>query len=64
MERGGRRQLAQAMDDYDGSRTSFATGVGMSIGQLRHIVSGRRKPTIRQAIAIEDEHGIPIRSWL
>ncbi len=61
--RDGRQQLARAIKDFNGNRTEFAAERGMSVEQLRHIDSGRRPPTVEQAIAFEDKDGIPIRSW-
>jgi len=46
------------------NKTALATRLGMSIEQLRHITSGRRPPTLRQAVAIEALTEIPPRLWV
>lgn len=46
------------------TKTVLAESLGMTLAQLRHIEAGRRRPTLPQAVALEDELQIPIRSWL
>jgi plasmid maintenance system antidote protein VapI len=36
----------------------------MSSEQLQHLITGRRTPTLFQAVMIEREFGIPPSSWL
>ncbi len=45
-------------------KTTLAERMGMTVEQLRHIESGRRGPTLAQAVALEDHLKIPIRAWL
>lgn len=46
------------------TKTEIALLFDLSIEQLRHLETGRRKPTLAQACALEDYAEIPIRSWL
>lgn len=59
----GRRLLADWLKTTTESKTETAEGLGMSVEQLRHIETGRRTPTLPQAIVLEDKLLIPIRSW-
>ena len=61
--RDGRQQLTRWLEASPESKTDTATDLGMSVEQLRHIESGRRKPTLPQAVAFEDQLGIPVRAW-
>ncbi len=57
------RAITEATET-DSTKTELARGLGMTVEQLRHIEAGRRRPTLDQAVALEDELEIPIRAWL
>lgn len=40
-----------------------AESMGMSKQQLAHILAGRRRPTLKQALAIACHTGVPIALW-
>ena len=46
------------------SKRDVAAAMQISAEQLHHIISGRRKPTLFQAVMIEREFGILPASWL
>lgn len=60
----GPAELTRYLDQYDGTKTELAAEAGISLGQLRHLATGRRRPTLAQAVQIEDTIGIPVRSWV
>lgn len=60
----GSRLLARAVKGSAQTKTELAAELGISIEQLRHIETGRRKPTLPQACALEDHLAIPIRAWV
>lgn len=41
-----------------------AREMGMTRQTLDHILKGRRRPTIDQAVAIRRRHRIPISAWM
>lgn len=59
----GQKLLAAAIESSEASKTEIAKSLGISLGQLRHLETGRRRPLLPAAVAIEDELQIPIRSW-
>ena len=59
-----KNELAKLLKIRHETKTELADSLGMSLAQLRHIEAGRRKPTLPQAIALEDHLKIPIRVWL
>ena len=58
------RTLTDKLDGLDATKTKVAGLLGMTVEQLRHIEAGRRRPTLAQALAIEDVLSIPARSWI
>tara|TARA_R100001594_G_C3953664_1_gene243645 strand:+ start:396 stop:623 length:228 start_codon:yes stop_codon:yes gene_type:complete len=46
------------------TKKKVAASMQMSSEQLQHFLSGRRTPTLFQAVMIEREFGIPPSSWL
>ncbi len=66
-KRKGPKLLAGAISEAtetELTKTRLAECLGMTVEQLRHIEAGRRRPTLDQAVALEDELEIPIRAWL
>jgi plasmid maintenance system antidote protein VapI len=59
-----RDQLTRYIEDSDRSKTKIAKMLGVSLGQLRHLVAGRRQPSLEIAVRIEDKIGIPARDWV
>ena len=49
---------------WGGNKSSLAKALGMTVEQLRHITSGRRPPTLKQAARIEKLTKIPPRFWV
>jgi len=49
---------------WEGNKTTLAKALGMTVEQLRHLTSGRRPPTLRQAVRIEKLTKIPPRFWV
>jgi DNA-binding transcriptional regulator YiaG len=60
----GSRLLAEAIEASEVSKTELAASLGISLGHLRHLETGRRRPLLPAAVALEDKLQIPIRSWL
>lgn len=60
----GQKLLAAAIGAAEASKTEIAKSLGISLGQLRHIETGRRRPLLPAAVALEDELNIPIRAWV
>tara|TARA_R110002020_G_scaffold473082_1_gene701857 strand:- start:100 stop:315 length:216 start_codon:yes stop_codon:yes gene_type:complete len=61
------RELQEYVDERtrDGwTKKRVAAAMQMSIEQLQHLLTGRRMPTLFQAVMIEREFGIPPSSWL
>ncbi len=56
--------LAAKITDAKTTKTDFARGLGMTLEQLRHIETGRRRPTLEQGEAIRRRLKIPVRAWL
>ena len=46
------------------SKRDVAAAMQISPEQLHHLISGRRRPTLFQAVMIEREFEIPPSSWL
>jgi hypothetical protein len=44
-------------------RAHEAETMGMSKQQLGHILAGRRRPTLRQALAIDLHTAVPVDAW-
>ena len=59
----GQRLLAVAIGSYRATKTELAKSLGMSLGQLRHLETGRRRPLLPAAVAIEEKLGIPVNAW-
>ncbi len=60
----GPRLLRMAIADRGMSKSDAATSVGLSGPQLSQFLHGRRVPSLSQAAKIDDELGVPSRSWL
>lgn len=60
----GQKLLAAAIEAAGASKTEIAKSLGISLGQLRHLETGRRRPLLPAAIALEDHLKIPIRAWV
>ena len=61
------RELQECVDERlrEGwTKKKVASSMQMSAGQLQHLTTGRRPPTLFQAVMIEREFGIPPSSWL
>ena len=56
--------LREYIDASGETMTAIAEDLDMSLQQLGHIVHGRRLPTIRQAVDIEEVAGIPVAAWV
>ena len=59
----GKRLLEDAIESSDLNKTQIAESVGISLNQLRHLETGRRRPLLPAAVRIEDVLGIPVCSW-
>ena len=46
------------------SKRDVAAAMQISPEQLHHLISGRRRPTLFQAVMIDREFGIPTDSWI
>lgn len=61
----GRVQLGRYIKAHpEIARGDLARKCGMTIQQLGHLVTGRRRATLRQAVSFEDRLSIPVRAWL
>ncbi len=62
----GRKLLLEYITEHPGEpRGEIADNCGLSLQQLGHLTSGRRKITsLAQAVHMEGALGIPIRSWV
>ncbi len=61
------KELIECVDERvrDGwTKRKVAAAMQMSSEQLQHFLSGRRTPTLFQAVMIEREFDIPPSSWL
>lgn len=59
----GKKLLAAAIESSEITKTEFAESLGISPGQLKHFETGRRRPLLPDAVAIEEKLGIPIHAW-
>jgi len=59
----GQKLLAAAIESSEITKTELAESLGMSPGQLRHLETGRRRPLLPAAVAIEEKLGIPVHAW-
>lgn len=59
----GARRLKEFLDEHDVTAITLAAKCGMAPAQLCHIVKGRRKPTLEQAVALLRYARIPVGSW-
>jgi|TARA_Y100000310_G_scaffold332554_1_gene408377 plasmid maintenance system antidote protein VapI len=46
------------------SKRDVAAAMQISPEQLHHLISGRRRPTLFQAVMIDREFGIPADLWI
>ena len=58
-----RQKLAQRLDDDALTQAELARRTGISAVQLSHLLHGRRRPTLDQAVALEAEVGIAPKDW-
>lgn len=61
------RELQEAVSERtrEGwTKRKVARALQMSVEQLQHLITGRRTPTLFQAVMVEREFGIPPSSWL
>ncbi len=59
----GQKLLAVAIGSFRNTKTELAESLGMSLSQLRHLETGRRRPLLPVAVVLEEKLGIPVRAW-
>jgi transcriptional regulator with XRE-family HTH domain len=60
----GREQLAAWLRRSKLKQCDFARQIHITDAYLSQVLSGKRRPSLPIAVRIEDQTGIPVRSWL
>lgn len=59
-----REQLKAWLQRSKLSQNALAAELGVVAPILSNWLTGKRRPTLAQAVRIEDKTGVPIRSWM
>lgn len=60
----GREQLKAWLERSHLSQNALAVELGVTPPILSNWLTGKRRPTLAQAVLIEDKTGVPARSWM
>lgn len=60
----GAKLLREALERSDVSQAQLARVIGSLPQQISHILSGRRIPTLEQAVAIKLFLSVPVEAWI
>jgi transcriptional regulator with XRE-family HTH domain len=59
----GPQRLIAKIERQDGTQNAAAERLEISAGHLSDLLSGRRTPSLRLALKIQSEYGVPVTAW-